>query len=57
VARAAHEAKASELVLSVLFSKAGARRLYLRLGFCECGGDVYIEMAKALGATATAKSI
>jgi predicted GNAT family acetyltransferase len=52
VARAAREKAASELVLSVLSTNAAARRLYLRLGFAERGGDAYVEMAKTLDMTA-----
>jgi len=49
IARAATEADARELTLSVLFSNA-ARRLYARLGFAETGGDVHVAMTKRLDA-------
>lgn len=48
VARAATEAGAHELTLTVLFSNAGARRLYGRLGFAKTGGGVHVPMAKRL---------
>jgi ribosomal protein S18 acetylase RimI-like enzyme len=48
IARAATEAGAHKVTLSVLFSNAGARRLYARLGFAETGGDVHVTMAKRL---------
>jgi len=49
IARAATDAGARELTLSVLFSNA-ARRLYARLGFTETGGDVHVTMTKRLDA-------
>jgi ribosomal protein S18 acetylase RimI-like enzyme len=48
VARAATEAGAHKVTLSVLFSNAGARRLYGRLGFAETGGGVHVPMTKQL---------
>jgi ribosomal protein S18 acetylase RimI-like enzyme len=48
IARAATDAGARELTLSVLFSNEAARRLYARLGFTETGGDVHVTMTKRL---------
>jgi ribosomal protein S18 acetylase RimI-like enzyme len=48
VARAAHQAGARQLALSVLASNAGARRLYARLGFTETGSGVHVAMTKQL---------
>lgn len=48
ITRAATEAGAHEVTLSVLFSNAGARRLYGRLGFVETGDGVHLAMAKHL---------
>jgi len=48
VARAATEAGAHEVTLSVLFNNTGARRLYGRLGFVETGGGVHVPMTKHL---------
>lgn len=48
IARAAHEAGACELTLSVLSTNVGARRLYARLGFCEDNSEPYIEMTRHL---------
>jgi ribosomal protein S18 acetylase RimI-like enzyme len=48
VASAAHRRGAREVTLSVLFSNAGARRLYGRLGFTETGDGVHVPMAKRL---------
>jgi ribosomal protein S18 acetylase RimI-like enzyme len=50
IARAATEAGAHKVTLSVLFSNAGARQLYGRLGFAETGGDVHVTMTKRLDA-------
>lgn len=50
IARAATDTDARELTLSVLFSNAAARRLYVRLGFTETGGDVHVTMTKRLDA-------
>ena len=50
IARAATDKAARELTLSVLFSNAGARRLYARLGFIETGGDIHLTMTKQLDA-------
>jgi GNAT superfamily N-acetyltransferase len=52
VANAARAKAASDFVLSVLAINAAARRLYLRLGFAERGGDAHIEMGKTLDTTA-----
>ena len=50
IARAATDADARELTLSVLFGNDAARRLYARLGFTETGGDVHVTMTKRLDA-------
>jgi ribosomal protein S18 acetylase RimI-like enzyme len=51
VARAAARQGAHEVALSVLSNNAGARRLYLRLGFVEtAANDAHVEMTRLLNA-------
>jgi ribosomal protein S18 acetylase RimI-like enzyme len=51
VAHTAAEHGVCDVTLSVLSNNAGARRLYLRLGFVETGAnDAYVEMARILNA-------
>jgi ribosomal protein S18 acetylase RimI-like enzyme len=53
VARAATDAGAAELGLSVHTSNLGARRLYARLGFAEIGDDgAHVAMTRPLPASA-----
>lgn len=51
IARAARGHGAGELGLAVLATNAAARRLYLRLGFVERGGEAHVEMTRALDGT------